>query len=136
MELSEMVMNLRKIREARRDCNNVLKELEEREQNITGLIIASMHAGGLKTARFDGIGTVTVSTRDHAEIRDFNVMAAFMVQQCIQAHKDGRPLAEAFGLLQRRANLSTARELLEAGYSADAMGISIVEKPSLSFSVK
>lgn len=136
MELSEMVTNLRKIREARRECNRVLKEIDEREQAITGSILTTMRASGLKTARFDGIGTVTVSTRDHAEIRDFNVLAAFMAQQCINAHNEGLPVTDAFGLLQRRANLSTAKELLDAGYTAETMGLAIVEKPSLSFSVK
>ncbi|EER0916718.1 hypothetical protein F9643_003161 [Escherichia coli] len=136
MELSEMVSNLRKIREAKRDCNNVLKEIEEREQAVTGEILTAMKASGLKTARFDGIGTVTVSTRDHAEIRDFNVLAMFMLQQCAEAHKAGLPVAGAFSLLQRRASLGAAKELMEAGYSAEAMGIAVVEKPSLSFSVK
>lgn len=97
------------------------------------MIRTSLVAAGAKTMNFDGVGSVSTSSRDHAEIRDFNVFADFILDTAMKARENGTPVADALAVLQRRAATGNIQELLELGYTTEQLGVEIVEKQDITF---
>ena len=133
MELVDIVSKLRALQEKRKERAKVVEKMEELEKQMRQMIRQSLVASGMKTANFDGVGSVTVSSRDHAEIRDFNKMAAFMMNHMKTAEANGSSPADALAILQRRAAIGNIKDLLELGFTAEEIGIEIVEKSDITF---
>jgi hypothetical protein len=133
METVELVTKLEALQAKRKERAQVVAKMEELEKSIRQMIRQSLIASGMKTANFDGVGSVTVTGRDHAEIRDFSKMANFIMSYMMKAKENGGAPEDALSLLQRRAALGNIQDLLALGFTAEEMGIEIVEKPDITF---
>lgn len=63
MSLSELAKEYGAVRDNLDSAKQMVEELEIRKNQLTDLIIMEMVASGQKSARFDGIGLLTVSTK-------------------------------------------------------------------------
>lgn len=133
MEMVDLVTKLRALQAKRKERAKIVEKMEELEKSMRQMIRQSLVASGMKTANFEGVGSVTVSGRDHAEIRDFSKMATFIMNYMLKAKENGSAPEDALALLQRRAALRNIQDLLALGFTAEEMGIEIVEKPDITF---
>lgn len=133
MELTELVKNYAALRAKRQEREAVIKKMKELEDQMAGMIMNQMAVSGMKTINFDGVGRVETSSRDHAEIRDREKLARFVIGQAITAAKNGAPMADALSILQQRAALGTITDLIAQGFNAEDMGVEVKEKATIKF---
>lgn len=131
MELQELVTKFAALRAKRLEREAVIKKMKELEEQMMGMIMNQMSVAGMKTINFDGVGRVETSTRDHVEIRDKEKLARFVVMQAAAAIKNGSPVADATAVFQQRAAIGNIESLIEQGFTAEQMGVEVVEKSTL-----
>lgn len=133
MEVVDLVTKLNALQSKRKERAKIVDKMEALEKTLRQMIRTSLVASGVKGANFEGVGTVSVTSRDHAEIRDFNRMATFIADSMMKAKENGSAPEDALALLQRRAAIGNINDLIAAGFTAEEMGIAIVEKPDITF---
>jgi len=70
MSLSELAKEYGAVRDNLDSAKQMVEELEIRKNQLTEQIIEEMVASGQKSARFDGIGLLTVSTKLVGTVKD------------------------------------------------------------------
>lgn len=133
MDITELVQKFAEFRELRKRRETIVNKMKELEERIKGEILNYLTVAGMKTINFDGIGQVTATTRDHAEITNNEATAAFIFKMMKEAEKNGTPLSDALNIYQKRATTGTAKELLESGITEEELGVKIAEKASITF---
>lgn len=133
MSITDLVQKFADLRALRQKREGVVKQMKELEEKMQGMILNHLAVNGMKTINFDGIGQVTATSRDHAEFFDYELTARFIYRMMQEAEKNSTPLADALNIIQKRAATGTAKELLEAGFTEEELGIKIAEKANVTF---
>jgi nucleoside diphosphate kinase len=133
MELKELAQKYVALRDKRKEREAVIVKMKTVEEQLIGMIANQMKASGMKTAKFDDLGSFTAGSRDHVEIRDKEKMARFILGRAAKMLKEGLPVADAMSIYQQRAAIRTVVDLMAQGVDITAMGVEIVEKPTLKF---
>ena len=123
--LSGQVKDLAALVAEKRRIMALVKELEDLEKTYRDNILGALVVSGMKTVNVDGVGSVTATSKDHVEIRDFNKLANAM-------HRLGA--IQGASILQKRVNKSTVVDLVNSGLiTYDELGVELVEKQDLTF---
>lgn len=85
----------------RQQLENKVKELKDAEMQLQKRILLEMSAEGLTTSRYEGIGRLSITNRNHYEIADIEVLIKKMVQTIGEAVQNNRPWADGLLLQQR-----------------------------------
>lgn len=133
MDIKTLVTHLSTVRTKIAECQKSLNSAKELEEKLISLILSSLNAQGVKSMNFDGLGSVQVSTRDHAELRNFDKLAIFVLDYAKNSEAHGFSGADALTLLQKRVSVTSVKEFIEQGFSPADMGVELVEKPTLKF---
>lgn len=123
-KLCSLIQQLRKKKKAAEQYINTLKELDEL---IKSKLLMYLDANAMKTAHFEGLGIVTKTARQRAEIKDFTKLAEFVSSYMARAQETDTPVSDALSLFQKRLATRNILDLIEMGFSPADMGIEIVD---------
>lgn len=122
------------VRARRLELEAKAREIQQGEEaELQQMILALMHAEGISSLKFAGLGRVVRRSKGHYEINDIEKVVLAMLKNMATAYREGRPLADAL-LLQRRIsreNLETLCEDMSTKTLAD-LGVAFVEKEELA----
>ena len=130
--LADLMGWISKIRAHKATLDNASKRVKELDDMAKGRLLNLLNVQGLKTANVAGVGTVTATCRQQAQIRDFEKVAAYIAKAGAEATAAGRPVSDILAVLQRRAALNTVQGLQEAGVDLAEIGIELVDVNDVS----
>ena len=133
-ELKELVLEYRKVKELRLKLDKASRELKEgKESELQDRILQHMLESGVQSIHYPELGRVIRTVKSHYEIVDKEKFANEVLDSLLEAHRDGRPLAESM-LAQFRVSKESLEALLEhdSGATLEACGVTQVDKAELS----
>lgn len=119
MDLKTYIKELRKIRNKKDKISKRLKEINEQETNVEGMILAQMRQEGLDKVTIKRYGTASIKHDIYPAIKNWDECLKFMVER------------REFVLLTKKINAAVWREMIEEGIKVP--GIDSFEKDTLLF---
>lgn len=132
MELAKMLVYIKRLSKARSELSKKHDELKAVEDQLRMAVYNSLVAANMQSTTISGVSRVAVTSKDHAEVVDYEVAAKFIFARMLEASKNGTPLSDALNLMQKSAKLDSVKRFKELGYSEEQLGISIKSKPGIS----
>lgn len=139
-DLNQLVTEYIAVRKKRMQLEKEAAELkQEQEEPLKDAILMEMSSIGVKSVKFEGIGTVCCKASSYYEISDIETLTKFMLEQIVKCANEGRPLSDGL-LLQGRVKRDNLEEYigdyvsLETAENAELsrFGVRRVDKPVLS----
>lgn len=98
------------------------KRVKARKQMILNEVQRRMIDQGIDKLEFNGFVNITnkVVTQYSVNAEQWTDFYNSIIDEANQCRKDGRPVDEAFSVLQKRAKVTTLAELAKAGYALPA----------------
>lgn len=127
------VATLKLYRDKEDALNIKLKKLKEGRDALEAEVLMYMAANGQASLKFDDIGTVSRTTRSTIIIQEMSVLADFIANNIIKLKEGGGSPLEALSLLQQRVTQKNIEALLEQGYTTEQLGVTKMDKETLSF---
>jgi hypothetical protein len=116
--LNTNIKQLKKLKIKKENLTKKLKEINEQEGYLEGLVINELRQEGLTKVTAAGI-TVSIKNEVYPKIENWDTVLSYIIKE------------KQYALLSKRVNNSLWREMLEGGLSVE--GISTFEKQSLIF---
>lgn len=132
MELDVVIKYIKKLSAVRSDLDAESKKLKEQEDTLRMAVYNSLINNNLTSTTIAEVGRVTITSRDHAEIVDYEKLAEFIFHQMLQAQRNKTPLSDVLNLMQKRAKADSVKSFKELGYTEEALGVEVKSKPNIS----
>lgn len=131
----ELYAAIKALRNKKRRMEKGIDQLKSLDELIRSRLLMYLDANAMKTANFDGLGSVTKTSRQRAEIRDFDKLANFVANYMLQSKEKGAPVGDALSVFQRRLALGNIQELEKLGFALPDMGVEVVDVYDVSIKV-
>ena len=132
MELKELVIEFKGIRESRLSLESQAKSLKQEEDRLKDEILQNMQETGVASVKFPEVGHVITTEKGHYEVRDKDKFAEAIMRSMVLAYKQNRSLVDGL-IVQTRPSVEGLEVFLkETEQTPDAIGLVFVTKTELS----
>lgn len=123
----ELYAAIKALREKKHRLEHAIKQIKELDELIRDRLLIYLDANAMKTANFEGLGSVTKTVRQRAEIRDYEKLACFVANALQHSQDTGLSPEEALSVFQRRLAVGNIQTLEKQGYKLADMGVEVVD---------